>query len=509
MATLRSVEHWADETDILIIGCGLSGTVTAITAHDTSKSDDILIIEKNPIGLEGGNARASGQSLWCPQLQDLEKVKEYQRNLSYPNPPPEELLQTWAEHMVQLEPWVEKMATEAGHQYVRENAASDVVDLIVEFAEFGGSDSVRFNSTIIPNPSGVWNTFKFHLDKRSKIRRRNDTKIVDLIQDGDTLEVFGAIVEHDGKKLAIKARKAVVMATGSFDNNRAMHKDYWGADRIYHIGNPSNTGEGVKIMQKAGADMWHLRNFNQSGGLWPSMKFPEFEAAFFKSIRWNAWNWIEIGADGERFYNETAQYSLTHYRMKVNGVWRDTPHSWVLPVHNIFDETMRLSGPLTTEWMSWNTVVLRYKWSSDNSVEIEKGWIKKADTLRELATLIDRDPDQLEKVVAEYNDAVRNGKDDKFDRNIGRMAEIITPPFYAVEIVPAIVAHTGGAKRNSKSEVLDFYGNPIPRLYEVGEMGSMISNIYQNGSFLTECMISGQIAGRETITLEPWNKADC
>jgi len=162
---------------------------------------------------------------------------------------------------------------------------------------------------------------------------------------------------------------------------------------------------------------------------------------------------------------------------------------------------MRLSGPLTTDWMSWNTVVLNYKWSQDNSVEIEKGWIKRADIIRALAMLIDRDPNHLEEVINNYNEMVRKGKDEKFGRNKDRMAQIIHPPFYAVEIVPAIVACTGGGKRNSQSQVLDFNGNPIPRLYEVGEMGSMISNIYQNGSFLTECMISGQIAGREVIRI--------
>jgi len=407
--------------------------------------------------------------------------------------------------MVALEPWLIKMATEAGQEYVKENAAVEVKDLLVEFEEFPGSDSVRHNSTIRPNPSGVWNTFKFHLDRRRpRIRLKNDTKIIDLIQDGDTLEVFGAMVESNGDRLAIKARKAVVMATGSFDNNAEMQRDYWGADKIYHLGNPANTGEGVKILQKAGADMWHLRNFNQSGGLWPSMKFPAYEAAFFKSIRWNAWSWLEIGANGERFYNETEQYSLTHYRMKINGTWRDTPHSWVLPIHNIFDETMRLSGPLTTDWMSWNTVVLDYKWSADNSVEIEKGWIKKADSVRELAKLIDRDPDQLEQVVKRYNNSALKDHDEDFMRSPERMSPINTPPYYAVEIVPAIVANTGGAKRNTRSQVLDFRGNAIPRLYEVGELGSIVANLYQNGTFLTECMVFGKIAGQEVVMLDSW-----
>jgi len=40
----------------------------------------------------------------------------------------------------------------------------------------------------------------------------------------------------------------------------------------------------------------------------------------------------------------------------------------------------------------------------------------------------------------------------------------------------------------------------------VGELGSMMSNLYQNGSFLTECMISGQVAGEEILSLKYWEQ---
>jgi len=45
---------------------------------------------------------------------------------------------------------------------------------------------------------------------------------------------------------------------------------------------------------------------------------------------------------------------------------------------------------------------------------------------------------------------------------------------------------------------------PIPRLCEAGERGSMVSNLYQNGSSLTECMISGRAAGRNGIGHATW-----
>ena len=47
--------------------------------------------------------------------------------------------------------------------------------------------------------------------------------------------------------------------------------------------------------------------------------------------------------------------------------------------------------------------------------------------------------------------------------------------------------------------MLDQPGQPIPRLYEAGELGSMISDLYQNGSYLTEAMISGRAAGRNAV----------
>src|SRR3546814_9155095 len=39
-------EHWDEETDVLVIGCGFAGSVTAIAAHDAGAR--VLIVEKMP-----------------------------------------------------------------------------------------------------------------------------------------------------------------------------------------------------------------------------------------------------------------------------------------------------------------------------------------------------------------------------------------------------------------------------------------------------------------------------
>lgn len=51
MATLQSIKEWKAVTEILVVGCGLSGTVAAITAHDLDKNAEVMIIENKPEGL--------------------------------------------------------------------------------------------------------------------------------------------------------------------------------------------------------------------------------------------------------------------------------------------------------------------------------------------------------------------------------------------------------------------------------------------------------------------------
>lgn len=106
-----------------------------------------------------------------------------------------------------------------------------------------------------------------------------------------------------------------------------------------------------------------------------------------------------------------------------------------------------------------------------------------------------------------FNEACAAGRDPEFGRDPETLRPIVTPPFYAVEIVPAIVATTGGGKRNARSHVLDHDGTPIPRLYEAGELGSTLANLYQIGFFLTECIVSGRAAGHHAVREQAWEAA--
>ena len=116
MASLAAVKHWDDEADVVIVGYGLAGATTAIEARDLDPDADILILEKLGEHHAGGNSRVSGQSLLI--AKDKEALKDYQRALSRSNPISEEMLDAWAARMVELEPFIEARANEAGARYI-------------------------------------------------------------------------------------------------------------------------------------------------------------------------------------------------------------------------------------------------------------------------------------------------------------------------------------------------------------------------------------------------------
>ncbi|MBS0590286.1 MAG: FAD-binding protein [Proteobacteria bacterium] len=501
MASLQSISSWDRQYDLVIAGFGLAAMCAAIEAHDLDPRLSILILEKADEATSGGNSRVAGQSLLISK--NAEVLAEYQRKMSVANPIPEDLLVPWSEAMAALEPWIQERAAQAGAEFIHGTGFSER-DAVLEFPEFGAREAVHCTATILPIPSGVYLAFRENVRQRPRIEIAYETPLRDLVQDPDTLEVFGVIAEHGGQRVAIRANKGVVMAVGGYEASPDMQRNYYGLSDVAPLGSPHNTGDGIRILQKAGADLWHMRNQGQSGGIWPGYRPDGWVNGFLRNFFWQSFSWIEVDANSERFYNETAELQLTHYKEKKHGRWVDTPHYRAAPVHMIFDATTCQYNKLVVEMMSWNPVVGGYRWSDDNTAEVEKGWIQKADSIEELAEKIGREPAKLRATVERYNAACRDRRDADFQRNPDTLYPIADGPFYAMRIDPVIVCTGGGARRNIRSEVLDHAGKPIPRLYEAGELGSMFSDLYQNGSYLTEAMISGRAAGREIAALSAW-----
>lgn len=505
---------WDRETDFLIVGYGLAGEAAALEANDIDPEADILVLEKMSESLAGGNSIASGQTFIVPSESGVEGFKEYICNCNKPNPIPEEYLDFMANAFADQIKWVQGTVNAAGYEvgYVG-GGPLRWGSLVVEFAEFPGagfegtSAHIRTAGSGSFENGGVWKGFNAAVKMRDHIEVAYSTPATDLIQDPETKEVLGVVARTpEGDSINIKANKAVLLACGGFENNLEMQRNYHGMDTVYTAGTPGNTGDAIPWLMKAGAKMWHMNNQTQSGGFWLGIKVPEYESTFMRNMTFKSGSWIEVDSDSQRFYNESKDYHRQHMKYVEYGRYVDLPHERALPVHLIFDDKLASSESVASQWLSWPITTEGATWSLDNSAEIEKGWIIKADTIEELAEKINRDPAELRATVDRYNSMAKSGKDTDFDRDPATMQPIDQGPFYAVELTPTLVATTGGAERNTHSQVLDWDGNPIPNLYEAGELGSYVSNLYQNGVFLSEAIASGRAAaqhifdGKSTVT---------
>ena len=372
----------------------------------------------------------------------------------------------------------------------------------------------------------LWKLFRSSIDKR-KIKVLHATPAKELIQDPFTKEIIGVKAENKGSEITVKAKRSVIMTCGGFENNQQMTQDYLQSFAYaYPKGTPYNTGDGIKMAIAVGADLWHMQN---CAG--PAYVFKRPDVDYVEYTSWPNNSYIYIGADGTRFVCETSGiHAGRHGKIMEHGQWHQSPTpstsagTKYQPMHIIFDDVFRKGGPIcnTKNFMGWNSQVAKtYSWSKDNLAEIEKGWIIKADSIRELGEKINVgavdgiDPARLEQTVKTYNEYALKGVDPEFGRGkywdfftakwvISPLTPINKPPFYAMQLVAGYTNTQGGPRRNARAQIMQPNGRPIPRLYGAGELGSVYSLHYQGGGNIGECQAFGRIAGRNAAAEKPW-----
>jgi succinate dehydrogenase/fumarate reductase flavoprotein subunit len=136
--------------------------------------------------------------------------------------------------------------------------------------------------------------------------------------------------------------------------------------------------------------------------------------------------------------------------------------------------------------------------------ELELKILRSARTVGELARMIGAEPEVLQHTIDRWNEQCARGQDDDFGRPAGTMMRIDTPPYIVGEVWPTVSNTQGGPVHNAKQQIVTPEGKPIPRLYAAGELGSSFGHLYLSGGNITECLVTGRVAGRESAGLEPW-----
>ena len=134
---------------------------------------------------------------------------------------------------------------------------------------------------------------------------------------------------------------------------------------------------------------------------------------------------------------------------------------------------------------------------------IEVGHAVRADTLEELAALMEVPAANLVATVARYNELVDMGEDVDFGQLSAYLTyKLETPPFYAFNKCYYRHADQGGLRVNADYQVIDRRGKPIPRLYAAGEVeGSTHGFERDGGCGWTQGVVGGLRAGKHAAGL--------
>jgi len=343
--------------------------------------------------------------------------------------------------------------------------------------------------------------------------------------------VLGIGVDTNGRRINIRARKAVIVATGGMTGNvnfRRMFDPRLTEEYCGLAGMPwsDQDGSGEIAGMAIGASLWGLNNqANETGsGLTKAGKigcqygyvnltwFPGsrvFDKAGASGLRVADWqNVIMVNMIGKRFYDETGNdFSGNQYNQIKNYV----PHSHVnsknvkyapddfinAALAGIPGEAHNGGGPI---WAIFDAdAVAREKWHPQPPwVDIRQGFFFSANTLEELAGRIKMKyqrmpmpPANLNATVARYNSFVDTGVDADFSKP-KPLYKIAKPPFYAAWATPVIHDTRAGLRINADCQVMDMNGQVIAGLYCGGESAGGFS---MHG--LARCLCQGYIAGHK------------
>ncbi len=506
-------EAWDYECDVLVIGYGGAGQWAALTAADPEEgASEVLVLEKSPVR-GGGNSSMNLGEFALPVSADgaFEYVKAFCMGQT-----DDESIRAWADECVRNGeyadhwnlPWIQLQGSLAS------GGTSSC-----EYPFLPGSEAM---GVAMVEGKGM-QAFQVLDDARKNlgIEVVFDCHDEELIQNPETKEILGCytLVGSDETRKAVKARKGVVLTMGGFEFNEELKDKYLPVERARGFyGWKFNTGDGIGMVQKVGAQLWHMGNM--IGGKTAQFDDPEHPSALWMTPTTNAYIWVT--QQGKRFVDENCDaanaphngwHEFLHFNADICDY--DCAPLWVIVDQTCVDggrigdyrneDNWGLMWPeMPEELGGWEG------WSEDNQAEIEKGWLRKADTIEELAALIaetspNMDAAILAQTVADYNAACEAGEDVKFGRDPETLVPLSTPPFYAWPEYVGGCSTLGGPQKNGKGQVLDVSGNVIPRLYAGGSFGNTAGHTYGiTGGNNAENMVWGRIGGRNAAAETPW-----
>ena len=534
-------EQWDLEVDVAVLGSGASATTAAILAADNGV--EVALLERADV--VGGTTALSGGVLWLPNNHHMaeagiedsrEDALAYLDSLSL-GMMDRDLIETLVDTGPEMLRYMEENTPVSLHvfegypDYHPENPGGkpeggrSLDNDLFPFEELGSwaerinhqPDAIFFPATMLEidtkrvddvppevmaerrardmrstGQALAGSLIKGCLDREIPVHTATRAREL-VLDDGDA--VVGVRADRDGADYFVKARKAVVIASGGFEWNEELVKAFLRGPMTAPTSTPENEGDGLLMAMGAGAALG-----NMSEAWWiPGIHVPgdEMRGRTFARLILAERTWprsIIVNRQGKRFMNEAANYNAVGHAFHTFDA-------------NTF-EFINLPAWLIVDSL-YQPPIARHNVGPD-----APDWIRRADTLAELAAQIDVDASGLEETVARFNEGVARGEDPEFQRGVSAydsyngdrwekapfttLGPIDTPPYYAAQIESGALGTKGGPKTNEKAQVLRATGGVIPGLYAVGNaMAGVTAMVYGGaGGTLGPGMTFGYIAGK-------------
>jgi len=453
-------------SDLLVIGGGMAGFCAALEAAEAGFT--VTLLEKQPeIGgssaMSGGCLAFAGTDLQREQsvddsdallFSDLREVGLFDND--------EALVQAYVDNQLDTYRWMRKhgvvfgpsIETSSGQSVPRVHSVdpADAVRQLARACRDSGRVTVHRNARahrLIRDPQGRF---------------------------------IGVHATLNNEPHEISARLGVVLASGGFCRNTEMvHRFAPQYDEAVFIGGDGNVGDGLKMGLEFGADLRDMAYIKGTYGKHPIDETNHHSClAVYKGA-------IAINQDGQRFVDESISYKL------LGDAAIRQPYG---ATFQILDQRIMDSGDDRVRILDFQR-------------RHEEGLFIEADSLDELAKLIEVPIETLNATVTAYNTAVDCGHDTAFGRkhlvhHHGELCRIEQAPFYAYPSTVAVFGTYCGLRVNPAMSVVNVFDETLAGLFAAGEVvGGFHGGAYMTGTALGKAAIFGRLAARSACNGEP------
>ncbi len=522
---LEPITEFAGEVtaDIIVVGAGAAGVPAAITAaeegssvvvlqkHDTPVSQGncgsaIILDESDPEGLLRYVHHTNSLNNW---RSDTDHLKAYVMNSGE--------AVNWFYDRARLTGTSAEKPNDKG-LFIYLNTSQDFTGEWTDSRycrfDYGEAKVHMYAPWMGPKPNNVGTIMTYVLEEAvaefgGRLKVFFETPGVQLIQENN--KVVGVVGKRaDGTYIKFNANKAVILATGDYQNNASMVKhwcpDVAGFDKKQY----SKTGDGHLMAVTAGAVMENLGH---------TKMLHDFDAGLMYEEPF-----LYVNMKGERFCNEFVGFVYMNDIMLHQGVFKggknyEDPENGSMGWYcQIYDSTY-MDNPAVSGLVP-PTVMEKYmpEISDEDYAKSHDGQPRvgvfshlidtyRADTLEELADKLGiEDKAAFMASIKRYNELCAKGVDEDFGKEAKWMNAIKKGPFYGVRRHLRVSALCSGVYTTANGQALDAKKQVIEGLYCAGNLGGQFYGgadypFHATGLSLGHCYTNGRLAGKHAAKL--------